>query len=397
MTKLSISERIINMKVSATLGMAQAAQKLKDAGVEVKVLSAGEPNFNTPSVISAVAKQSIDAGKVHYTPVRGTKNIISAMQEKFKRDQGVDYDEDQLMCTVGAKSAIMMALDAVANEGDEVIVFAPYWVSYFEQVKLARAVPVVVNCQAQNNFMPSAQELKAAITSKTKAIILNSPNNPSGGVISLEQLTQLADVLKDSSIWLISDEIYEKLLFDGHKHYSPAAINNDMYKRTILISGASKGYAMTGWRVGFVGACKEIISAMNKLQGQQTTCLPEFIQDAAAYALREDEHVRNAIKSMNDAYLERRDVCLERFKTMPQIKVFKPQGAFYIWADYSQVIKQKKLKDDIELGVKLLEEAHVAMVPGTPFGGPGSLRMSIASSMNDINQAIDHIEKWINS
>lgn len=395
MTELIISQRVKNMVPSATLGMAQAARELSQAGIDVKVLSAGEPDFDTPSVISEIAKASIDAGKVHYVPVCGTKNMVSALQEKFLRDQGVHYGADQVMCTVGAKSAILMALDSVVNEGDEVIVFAPYWVSYVEQVRLSGGVPVVVSCRAENNFMPTGQELQQAITKKTRAIILNSPNNPSGGVISLEQLKQLADVLSGSGIWVISDEIYEKLLFDGQKHYSPASINADMLNRTIVISGASKGYAMTGWRVGVVGGNRDIISAMIKLQGQQTTCLPEFIQDAAAFAFRESEPVRQAMKKMSDAYLTRRDACLERFKAMPEIEVFKPQGAFYIWANYSRIIARKKLKDDVELATQFLREAHVATVPGGPFGCSGFVRMSIASSMNEINEALDRIEKWI--
>lgn len=383
------------MKPSATLGMAQAARELSDAGVDVKVLSAGEPDFDTPAVINEIGKASIDQGKVHYAPVRGTKTMISAMQEKFLRDQGIKYEADQVMCTVGAKSAILMALDAVLNDGDEVIIFAPYWVSYLEQIRLSGGVPVVVNCKAANNFMPTAQDLSRVISKNTKAIILNSPNNPSGGVISHQQLRELSEVVKGTGIWVISDEIYEKLLFDGHQHYSPASISPDMENRTIVISGASKGYAMTGWRVGVVAGNRTIISAMGKLQGQQTTCLPEFIQDAAAFALRENAEVRLAMKTMSDAYLLRRDACLERFKAMPEIGIFKPQGAFYIWADFSRVMARKNISDDMDLATRLLKEAHVATVPGGPFGAPGFIRMSIASAMPEIMQALDRIEKWL--
>ncbi len=391
---LNISQRVINMKPSATLGMAQAARELADAGVNVKVLSAGEPDFNTPASICQIAKDSIDAGKVHYAPVRGTKNMIAAMQEKFLRDQGVSYRSDEVMCTVGAKSAILMALDALINPGDEIIIFAPYWVSYLEQIRLSGGVPVVVSCSWANNFMPTAADVKQALSPKTKAIILNSPNNPTGGVINQQQLSELAGLLAGTGIWLISDEIYEKILFDGSKHYSPAAVNADMRNRTIVISGASKGYAMTGWRVGVVAANDQIIGAMAKLQGQQTTCLPEFIQDAAAFALRENAEVTKAINGMNQAYLERRDASLARFKKISSIKIFKPQGAFYLWADFSTVLSAD-IKDDIELATILLKEAHVACVPGTPFGAPGFLRLSIASALSEIEQAIDMIENWL--
>lgn len=396
MTKLTISERVNNMQASATLAMAQAARELADAGVDVKILSAGEPDFATPEEISAIAKKSLDQGKTHYVPVRGTKNMLQAMQEKFLRDQKVQYELDELMCTVGAKTAIYMALDAVVNKDDEVIICAPYWVSYLEQVRLCGAKPVIINCQAQNNFMPTKEEVAKALTPKTKAIILNSPNNPSGGVITFQQLQGLAQVLAGTDVWVISDEIYESLLFDKHEHISLASINQDMKERTIVISGLAKGYAMTGWRVGVVAGNRKIIGAMAKLQGQQTTCLPEFIQDAAAFALRENATVKSSMKKMQDAYLLRRDTCLEKFKEIPEVKVFKPQGAFYVWADFSAILKRKNIANDNDLALKLLKEAHVATVPGGPFGSNGFLRLSIASSLEEISEAVSRIKAWIN-
>lgn len=395
MSQLTISNRVISMQPSATLAMAQAARDLSEKGIDVKILSAGEPDCATPEVICSVAKASIDAGKTHYVAVRGTNAMVSALQEKFLRDQKVSYEPNQVMCTVGAKDAIMMALDAVLNDGDEVIIFAPYWVSYVEQVRLSGGVPVIVTCSAENNFMPTAHDVKNAISKKTKAIILNSPNNPSGGVISLQQLKDLALVLEGTNIWVISDEIYEKLLFDDAKHYSPAAVNSDMKERTIVISGASKGYAMTGWRVGFVAGPHKVIDAMVKLQGQKTTCLPEFIQDAAAFALRENGDVKAAMKEMSDAYHARRERGLERFRSVPEVRVFVPSGAFYLWVDFSRVIARKGLKNDSELALLLLKEAHVATVAGEPFGIAGFLRLSIASHMNEIDEALNRIERWL--
>jgi aspartate aminotransferase len=315
------------------------------------------------------------------------------------RDQKISYGADEVMCTVGAKSAILLALEAIVNDGDEVIIFAPYWVSYEEQIRLAGGVPVVVECAARDNFMPDEKAFGQAITAKTKAVIFNSPNNPTGGVISLAQLLAMARVLSGSKIWLISDEIYEKLLFDGGVHCSPASINDDMRQRTIVISGVSKAYAMTGWRVGIVAGQKLIIDAMVKLQGQQTTCLPEFIQDAAAFALAEGAKVREGIEAMCTAYSERRDGAMDLVKKRPHVVVFKPAGAFYLWIDFSHYMgkpmRGQVIKDDFDLAERMLREAHVAAVPGTPFGGKGFLRFSIASSIDAIKEAAERIAHWL--
>lgn len=399
MSNLSLSHRVNAMKPSATLGMAQAARELADAGVDVVVMSAGEPNFATPRAIAEIGVSSIEKGKTHYVPVRGTKAMVSAMQQKFLRDQKIAYAVEEVMCTVGAKSAILLALEALVDDGDEVIIFAPYWVSYEEQIRLAGGVPVIVPCRAEENFMPTKEDFARAVTPKTKAIILNSPNNPTGGVISKAQLDGLASVLSSTKIWVISDEIYEKLLFDDAEHISPASLNDDMRKRTIVISGASKAYAMTGWRVGVVAGDKIIIDAMVKLQGQQTTCLPEFIQDAAAFAITENETIQREIAKMNDAYRERRDISLALFGKLPHVSVFKPQGAFYIWVDFSYYLGKELgfvvVKDDVDLATRMLKEAHVASVPGTPFGGKGFLRFSIASSIDDIKRAAERIATWL--
>lgn len=399
MTELAISKRVRLMVPSATLGMAAAARELADQGVDVAILSAGEPDFDTPQEICEIAKASIDGGKTHYVPVRGTKAMLSALQHKFLRDQGVKYDPEEVMCTVGAKSALMMALMAILEQGDEVILCAPFWVSYREQVSLLGGTPVVITCKAQDNFMPTGESLRRAITPKTKAIILNSPNNPSGGVISKSQLDELALVVKNTNIWIISDEIYEKLLFGDAKHYSPAALSDDMRRRTVVISGASKGYAMTGWRVGFVAGDKSIIRAMGNLQGQETTCLPEFIQDAATFAMLESAELEAKIKYMCGAYADRKALFMKLFEQLNLIKIFEPQGAFYIWADFSAYINQKVagniIKDDIDLATRMLKEAHVACVPGTPFGVPGYLRFSIASAPNEIEKAYVRIAKWL--
>lgn len=391
-----ISERVGNMIPSATLGMAQAARDLKNQGIDVVTLSAGEPDFDTPKCITEIAKRSMDAGKTHYAPVKGTKEIETAMIQKFERDQGVVYAPNQVMCTVGAKSAIMMALDSLLNPGDEVLIPAPFWVSYPVQVALAGGVSKIIHCQSENQYLPTGDEIKKAITKKTKALLLNSPNNPTGGMFDLDQLKGIAKALEGSNVVVISDEINEKVLTPQAKHYSPAAISDDMKARTLVISGASKGYAMTGWRVGFVGGPAPLITAMGNLQGQQTTCLPEFIQDAASFALRENAEINGEIAKMNRAYDERRARALALMAELPQARVFPSRGAFYIWADFSFALNLpgRKIADDVELATLLLKEAHVACVPGTPFGKAGFLRLSIASSISDLETALNRMVAW---
>lgn len=399
MSTLSLSKLLSNAKPSATLAMAQSARDLQNRGLDIAVMSAGEPDLPTPPYIYEKAIEAIKNGKTHYSPVRGNPHMIEAMKEKFARDQKVSYETSEVMCTVGAKSAIMMALKAIVNPRDEVIIFAPYWVSYYEQVLLAQGIPVVVNCQKENEFMPTKKDILQAVTPNTKAIILNSPNNPTGAVISKNCLIDLADILHDTSIWVISDEIYEKLLFDNEVHYSPASLSSDMKERTIVISGVSKAYAMTGWRVGVVAANKEVIKAMAVLQGQETTCLPDFIQEAASYALLEDNKVKEFIKEAVSSYKERRDLGLELASQIPHIDIFKPKGAFYLWIDFSyyigKAIKERKIKDDMDLSMRILNEAHVALVAGTPFGGKNYLRLSTASSSSDIQKCFSRLQNWL--
>lgn len=396
---LPLSHRVLNMQASATLKMAQAARDLKERGIKVISLSAGEPDFTTPKSICELVKQSLDEGKTHYAPVQGSKNLIKALIHKFERDQKVTYDENEIIATAGAKSAILLALEAIVNEGDEVIIFSPYWVSYKSQVVYASGKVVEVSCDEKNNFMPTPEDLEKAITSKTKAIILNSPNNPTGAVISKEQLMNIANVLKGKNIYLISDEIYERLMFDKFEHYSPAALNAEMREKTIVISGMSKGYAMTGWRVGFAAGNKTIIAAMNKLQGQNVTCLPDFIQDACAFALKEEKELAAELDNMKKIYQERRDIALSLFNDLP-LKPFIPQGAFYLWVDARDLMAKtsrykKSFVSDTELAEKMLEEAHVATVAGSPFGLEGYLRLSIASSVEDIKEALLRIRNWL--
>lgn len=396
---LSLSERVSKISPSATLQMKARAKALKDQGVNIIALSAGEPDFETPEAIVDMARKALDKGVSRYTATRGTDELIAAMQHKFARDQKVSYDASQVLSTLGAKCAISMALDALVGPGDEVIVLAPYWVSYTDQVRLSGAEPVIVYADANAGYLPTASAIKSAITPHTKALILNSPNNPSGAVYPGELLREIMQVLEGTDVWVISDEIYEHLVFDGEKHVSPASFSADALARTIVVSGASKGYAMTGWRVGYVGGPKEAIAAIVKIQEQRYTCIPAIVQAAAAYALKEDATVKAEIEKMRVAYQSRRDRLMLILAGLPHIKCVNPKGAFYAMLDLSFVIgkvhRGALIKDDDDLALRLLSEAHVATVAGTPFGVPGVVRLSLASSMEDIEEGIRRIADFV--
>jgi aspartate aminotransferase len=396
---LSLSERVLQISPSATLQMKARAKALKDQGIDVVALSAGEPDFETPPSIVRAAHAALEKGVSRYTATRGTDELIAAMQLKFLRDQKIKYDTSQVLSTVGAKCAISMALDALVGPGDEVIVLAPYWVSYTDQVKLSGATPVIVSAGADADYLPNAQSIKKAITPRTKALILNSPNNPTGMVYPEELLRQIMQVLSGTNVWVISDEIYEHLVFDNEKHVSPASFSADSLSRTIVVCGASKGYAMTGWRVGYVGGPKEAIAAIVKIQEQRYTCIPAIAQAASAYALQEDAELTAEIEKMRLAYQSRRDQAIQILAAWPHIKYVKPRGAFYIMLDLSFVVgtvhKGALIKDDDELALRLLSEARVATVAGSPFGMPGSVRLSLASSMQDIEEGLKRIANFV--
>jgi aspartate aminotransferase len=396
---LSLSERVSKISPSATLQMKARTKALKDQGVNVIGLSAGEPDFETPDAIVRVAHEALEKGVSRYTATRGTDELIAAMQLKFARDQKVKYDPSQVLSTLGAKCAISMALDALVGPGDEVIVLAPYWVSYTDQVRLSGAEPIIVTATAEEGYLPSAKAIKAALTPRTKALILNSPNNPSGMVYPEKLLREIMQVLEGSDVWVISDEIYEHLVFDDMKHVSPASFSPDALARTIVVCGASKGYAMTGWRAGFVGGPKEAVAAIVKLQEQRYTCIPAITQAASAYALLEDAGLKVEIEKMRLAYQTRRDGAVKILAGLPHIRYVKPNSAFYIMLDLSFVIgtvhRGTLIKNDDELALRLLSEAHVAVVAGTPFGVPGSVRLSLASSMEDIAEGIKRIADFV--
>ncbi|MES2503607.1 MAG: pyridoxal phosphate-dependent aminotransferase [Myxococcota bacterium] len=381
---MKLSNRVLNLGSSPTLAMKARTKALHDQGIEVISLSAGEPDFETPACIVEVAHRALDKGVSRYTGVRGNDELISAMRLKFKRDQGLDYAPAQVLSSVGAKACLSLAFDALLEPGDEAIILVPYWVSYPEMVKLSGATPVFAK--------PTLESINAAITPKTKAIVVNSPNNPDGAVYSKEFFQGMMKLLEGTGVWVISDEIYEHLVFDGLKHVSPASVSEDAYARTIVINGVSKGYAMTGWRVGIIGGPEPAVSAMVKLQEQRISCIPTICQMAAAYALTEPAELKVEIEKMRLAYQERRDRFMEAIVQIPGVTCEKPQGAFYTFPNFSA-----RFPDDTALANALLADAHVATVPGTPFGMPGHLRISLASKLEEILAGVDKIKQFLSS
>ena len=397
---LSLNDaRLSAVKPSATLEMSRKAKAMIAEGVDVKLLSAGEPDFNTPACIIDHAYQALKDGATRYTPARGTPDLIAAIREKFERDQGHRFAADEVMGTVGTKGGISLALDAIVEPGDEVILFPPCWVSYYDLVRLAGGTPVEVRTTAAEGFVPSAAALKAAITPRTKAILLNTPGNPTGAGLSADALRALMGVLEGTDIWVLSDEIYERLTYDGFQHVSPISLSDDAASRTVVLTGVAKAYAMTGWRLGCVGGPAKLIGAMGVLQQQRLSHPTSVAQAAAAYALREPPEVVEAVDAMAAAFTERRKLVLELVKAIPGAKVHPPQGAFYVYLDLPGrlpgVHSGKPVANDVEMATRLLEEAHVATVPGTPFGSPGGLRLSFAADQATLREGIARIGEWL--
>ncbi|MDP2344533.1 MAG: pyridoxal phosphate-dependent aminotransferase [Deltaproteobacteria bacterium] len=390
--------RMSAVKPSATLGMAAKAKALIKAGAPVMNLSAGEPDFATPACIVEAARGAIGVRSSHaYTNPRGTDELIAAMQAKLKREQGVDYKDNEVIATVGTKGALMLALDALVGPGDEVVLFAPYWVTYADLVRLAGAKPVVVHTKRESGYQPTMKDFEAAITPATKVVVLNSPNNPTGAGWPESMLRAILERLRGTDIWVISDEIYEKLVYGSFKHVSPAAFDDDARGRTLYVGGVAKAYAMTGWRVGVAAGPKLVVDALMTLQGQRTTCATAIAQVAAAYALREGPDVQAAVAEMRTAYAKRRSLVLERARAIPGVKVHDPEGAFYVFLDVNERLPAKGVADDVVLANRLLEESNVATVMGSAFEGPGCLRVSYAASEDTLNTGFDRMAAFFAS
>ena len=388
-----VSERLAALSPSETLAMSQKSNELKAQGIDVINLSVGEPDFFTPDFIKEAAEKAIDDNFSFYAPVTGFLSLRNAIVGKLKKENNLEYKADQIVCSNGAKQAVCNVLLCIVGAGDEVIVPAPYWVSYVEMVKLAEGKNVVVTASIDQDFKITPAQLEAAITPKTKAFILCSPSNPTGSVYSKEELKGLADVLaKYPNITIIADEIYEHINYIG-KHESIAQFEN-IRDRVVIVNGVSKAYAMTGWRLGWIAAPKWIADACNKLQGQYTSSPSNAAQKAAEAAYLGPQ---DCVKDMREAFERRRDLIVKLASDIPGLKVRKPQGAFYIFPDCSPYIGKsfngKKLNDAAELAMYLLEEGHVASVGGVAFGAPACIRFSYATSDENLIEAMARVKK----
>lgn len=391
-----LSERINNLVPSATLEMAAKARELRASGKDIIGLSLGEPDFNTPDYIKEAAIQAVNDGYNSYTPVDGYVELKDAISTKFKRDNNITYERPQIVVSTGAKQALYNLAQACLNKGDEVILPCPYWVSYSDIVKLSEGVPVEVATSIDNDFKMTPEQLEAAITPKTKMLWYSSPCNPSGSIYSKEELRGLADVLqKYPEIVVVSDEIYEHINYGVTNHASMAAFD-DMYDRTVTVNGVAKAFAMTGWRIGYIGAPTYIARACNKLQGQVTSGANCIAQRAVITALLESP---SRVQYMVDEFKNRRKLILELLNNIDGFKCNEPEGAFYVYPDvtafFGKTFNGKTINNASDFAMYLLEQANVATVTGDAFGNGNSIRISYAASEEDIRKAISRIAEAV--
>jgi aspartate aminotransferase len=387
-----ISDRIKSLSASATLAMAQKGRELKAKGLDVISLSLGEPDFNTPDYIKEAAKKAIDENYSRYPPVPGYADLRQAISVKFKEENGIDYSPEQIVVSAGAKHSIMNVLLSMINPGDEVIILAPYWVSYYDQILLAGGKPVIIEASIENDFKISASQLEVVITGKTRLIIFNSPSNPTGMVYDRDEMEEIARVVeKHPGLFIISDEIYEHILFSG-EHISMASFDF-IADRVITVNGVSKGYAMTGWRIGYIGAPLWLAKAVDKLQGQFTSGACSIAQRAALAAIRGKDNSREV---MVEAFMRRRDLICKLLKDIKGVKVKIPQGAFYVMPDISYYMGktdgQTQIRTSDDLALYLLDKALVAVVGGDAFGAPDCIRISYATSDDLLTEAVKRIK-----
>ena len=396
---ISVAERVKVVADSITLAVTAKANALKKAGIDVVGFGAGEPDFDTPAFIKDAAKAALDKGQTKYTPTPCFPELKAAIAEKFNRENGLPYKPDQITTGAGGKHCLYMAFMALLNPGDEVIIPSPYWVSYPEQVKLAGGVNRIVRGAESNGFKITPQQLEAAITAKTKVVVLNSPSNPAGHAYTPAELTALVDVIvKHPNLIVFSDEIYEKLVYGGLKFVSFATLHPQLLEQTLTFNCHSKSFAMTGWRVGYVGGPKVIIDAINKLQSQMTSHITSFVQMPAAAALS-DPRGAESIESMRMEFEKRGQHMWERLSALPKIHCVRPQGAFYCFpnvsAYFGKMAGDTKIIDAVSFAAALLEQSHVAVVPGNDSGFETHVRLSFATGMAQIDKGLDRIEEFL--
>ncbi|WP_321311509.1 pyridoxal phosphate-dependent aminotransferase [Halarcobacter sp.] len=386
---MKIAQRMENLSPSVTMAITALGRELKAQGKDILSFSAGEPDFDTPEIVKNAAIKAIKDGFTKYTAVEGITETKQAIINKLKKDHGLTYELNQIVISNGAKHSLFNLCQLLIEKGDEVIIPAPYWVTYPEQVKFSDGVPVFIDTDESTEFKMTAKQLKAAITPKTKAIMLNTPSNPTGAVYSKEELIAIGKVLEGTDILVWSDEMYEKIMYDGKEFTAAASVSEDMYQRTITINGLSKAVAMTGWRFGYIATPKvEIVKAMTKLQGQVTSNVNSITQHAAIPALEGDADAD--IEMMRKAFEERRNIAVESFNAIKGVSCFKPQGAFYLFVNIKEITP-----DSMKFAADLLEDKGVAVVPGLAFGMEGYFRFSFATDLASIQEGIRRIKDFI--
>ncbi|MEA3512088.1 MAG: pyridoxal phosphate-dependent aminotransferase [Campylobacterota bacterium] len=386
---MKTASRMDRLSESITIAITTLSRELKESGKDVLSFSAGEPDFGTPQVIKNAAIKAMDNDDTKYTAVEGTPACRTAVCEKLKRDNGLDYDLSEIIVSVGAKHSLFNIFQAGIEEGDEVIIPAPYWVTYPELVKYSGGTVVEIPTDDKSEFKITPEQLKASITPKSKMLVLTTPSNPTGSVYTKDELIALADVLKDTNITIISDEMYEKLVYDNSDFTAVASVSEDMFNRTITVNGLSKSVAMTGWRFGYLASKdKALVKAMKKLQSQSTSNINSITQAAAITAL--DGSADNDIESMKVEFEKRRDIACELINNIDKLSVVKPNGAFYLFVNIKEITN-----DSMQFSKDLLEQVGVAVVPGVAFGLEGYFRLSFATSEDIIKDGINRIEQFI--
>ena len=393
----ALAQRLANVKVSASVAMGAKARELAAQGHKVISLTTGEPDFDTPAHAIEAAHQAALKGDTKYPPQGGTAAMKAAVQRKFKRDNGLDYALDEILITNGGKQAIFNALMATVDPGDEVVIPAPYWISYGDMAKVAGGVPVTISCPQNNGFKLRPEDLEAAITPKTKWVMLNFPNNPTGAACSRAEMKALADVLmRHPHVWVMTDDMYEHLVYDGFEFCTIAEVEPRLKSRTLTVNGASKTYAMTGWRIGFCGGPKELIAAMFNMQGQATSGVSSIGQAAAAAAL---DGPQDLVRERAAEYRERRNLVVDMLNEAPGIACHRPEGAFYVFPNIAGCLGKTskggaKIETDTDFAMALLSEAHVAVVQGAAYGMSPYIRISYATDMASLREACGRIQEF---
>lgn len=390
---MELSKKHSQISSSLTLAISAKAKKMQSEGADIISFSVGEPDFNTPKNIRDAAIKAIEEGKTGYTAASGLPELKNAIVDKLKRDNNIEYKPENIIISNGAKHSLYNTFQTICNEGDEVIVSAPYWVSYPELIKMAGGVPVIVNCEEKNNFKYNVNDLEKYINENTKAILLNSPSNPTGSVYSQDELESIAKIAKKHDLYIISDEIYEKLVYDSERHISIASIDEDIKNRTIVINGMSKAYAMTGWRIGYTASNLEIAKMMANIQSHATSNPNTIAQYASIEGLNGSQ---KAIEEMKDEFDSRRKFMVEKINEVEYLSCNTPKGAFYVMVNISKVIGKEfagnKIENSMDLVNYLLDNAHVAVIPGVAFGADEYIRLSYANSLENIKNGIERIK-----